>query len=122
MVFPAPVGPTIAQDSPGSTTRFSPRISGLSGTYWNATSSNTTRPSTWPGRTGSSGSGISSSASRNSKTRSAEATPDCIRLTTAAIWVIGIWNCRAYWMNAWTSPRGIAPEATCRPPITEMST
>ena len=29
-----------------------------------------------------------------------------------AIWVIGIVNWREYWMNAWTSPREIRPEAT----------
>ena len=41
---------------------------------------------------------------------------------TAAIWVIGIVNWREYWMNAWTSPSDIEPDATRRPPITAMAT
>ena len=72
-----------ARSRPGSTSRLKSSISGLSGTYRNETSSKTTRPSTSPGRTGSSGSGdLLLGSSRNSKTRSAEATPDCRRLTT----------------------------------------
>ena len=36
--------------------------------------------------------------------------------------VIGIVNCREYWMNACTSPSDIAPTATRSPPITAMAT
>ena len=48
--------------------------------------------------------------------------PDCSRLVTEASWVIGIVNCREYWMKAWTSPRLIVPLATRIPPITAMAT
>ena len=40
----------------------------------------------------------------------------------AAICVIGMVNCREYWMNAWTSPSDIAPEATRHPPSTAITT
>ncbi len=39
-----------------------------------------------------------------------------------AIWVIGIVNCREYWMNAWTSPSDMRPCATRKPPMTAMAT
>ena len=39
-----------------------------------------------------------------------------------ATWVSGWVNCREYWMNAWTSPRVIAPVATRRAPITATAT
>jgi len=39
-----------------------------------------------------------------------------------ATWVMGHPNWREYWMNAWTSPSGIVPEATFRPPMTAMAT
>ena len=64
---------------------------------------------------------VSSSASRSSKTRSADATPDWSRLTIEASWVSGWVNWREYWMNACTSPRLIAPEATRSPPSTATS-
>ena len=50
------------------------------------------------------GSGLWSSKSRNSKTRSADAMPDCRTLTMEASWVSGCVNWRVYWMNAWMSP------------------
>ena len=71
---------------------------------------------------GSAASGTCSSASSSSKTRSAEATPDCSRLAIEATWVSGWVNCREYWMNACTSPRLSAPVATRRPPTTAMTT
>ena len=43
-------------------------------------------------------------ASSSSKTRSAEAIPDCITLIIDASWVSGCVNWREYWMNAWMSP------------------
>ena len=43
-------------------------------------------------------------------------------LATLAICVIGIVNCREYWMNACTSPRLIVPLATRMPPITAIAT
>ena len=64
------------------------------------------------------GSGLSSSASRMSKIRSADATPLCIRLNIDPIWVSGWVNCREYWMNACTSPRLSDPDATRSPPTT----
>ncbi len=45
-----------------------------------------------------------------------------MRLTTEAICVMGIVNCREYWMKACTSPSGIAPDATCSPPMTQIAT
>ena len=49
-------------------------------------------------------SGLCSSTSRSSKTRSADAMPDCSTLTIDASWVRGWVNWREYWMNAWMSP------------------
>ncbi len=37
-------------------------------------------------------------------------------------WLSGWVNWREYWMNAWTSPRLIVPEATRSPPTTAMTT
>ena len=71
---------------------------------------------------GAASSGTCSSASSSSKTRSAEATPDCSRLDIDATWVSGWLNCREYWMNACTSPSDIEPDATRSPPITAMKT
>ena len=48
--------------------------------------------------------------------------PDCITLIMDATWVRGCVNCLEYWMNAWTSPIDIAPEATRSPPTTAMMT
>ena len=68
------------------------------------------------------GSAICSSASRISKMRSAEATPDCSRLIIEPICVSGWVNWREYWMNACTSPRRQLPEATRSPPTTAIGT
>ena len=67
-------------------------------------------------------SGISSASSSSSNTRSAEAIADWNTLRMQASWVIGIVNCREYWMNAWTSPSDIVPLATWMPPITAIAT
>ena len=67
-------------------------------------------------------SGSCSGASSTSNTRSAEATPDWSRLAIEATWVSGWVNWREYWMNAWTSPRLIVPDATRSPPMTAMTT
>ena len=71
---------------------------------------------------GTATSGSCSSASRTSKTRSADATPDWSRLAIEATCVSGWVNCREYWMNAWTSPSDIDPEATLSPPTTATTT
>ncbi len=39
-----------------------------------------------------------------------------------AVWTIGIVNWREYWMNAWTSPSDIVPDATRTPPMTQIAT
>ena len=67
-------------------------------------------------------SGSCSGASSTANTRSAEATPLCIRFDIEATWVSGWVNWREYWMNACTSPRLIVPEATRSPPTTAMTT
>ena len=67
-------------------------------------------------------SGSCSSASSSSKTRSADATPDCSRFIIEATWVSGWVNWRVYWMNACTSPSDIVPLATRRPPRTAITT
>jgi len=74
------------------------------------------------GNASPSGSAASSSASRKSKIRSAEATPDWSTVTIDAIWVIGWENCREYWMKACTAPSVSTPAATRRPPTTAMAT
>ena len=66
-------------------------------------------------RPGRPGPAICSSASRNSKTRSAEATPDCSTFAIDASWVNGWVNCREYWMNACTSPRLMLPGGDPQP-------
>ena len=97
-------------------------MSGLSGSYRKDMCSKATAPRTRSSRTGSAGSGSSSASSRTANTRSADAIPDCTRLTRLASCVIGIVNCREYWMKACTSPSEICPEATRKPPITAMPT
>ena len=67
-------------------------------------------------------SGVCSSASSNSKTRSADAMPDWNTLTIDATCVSGWVNWREYWMNAWMSPMVIAPFATRSPPTTAIAT
>ena len=84
--------------------------------------SNSTRPCRSVGRRGSTGSAVCSAASSRSKTRSAEATPDCSRFAIDATWVSGWVNWREYWMKAWTSPRLIDPDATRNPPTTATAT
>jgi hypothetical protein len=37
-------------------------------------------------------------------------------------WVSGWVNWREYWMKAWTAPMLRAPEATCSPPTTAITT
>ena len=71
---------------------------------------------------GRAGSALCSGASSRSKTRSAEATPDCRMLAIDATWVSGWVNCREYWMKAWTSPSDMLPDATRRPPTTATAT
>ena len=96
-------------------------MSGRSGSYEKDTSSKATRP-----RTGASGgpsvtSGVCSSVSSSSSTRSREAMPDWKTFIIVASWVSGIVKVREYWMKAWTSPMVMAPEATRRPPTTATS-
>ena len=82
--------------------------------------SNATRPQV--GLSALASSGTCSSSSSTSKTRSADATPDCSRLAIEASCVSGWVNIRVYWMNACTSPRFIVPLATRSPPTTAIAT
>ena len=82
--------------------------------------SNATRPQV--GLSELASSGTCSTSSSTSKTRSAEATPDCSRFAIEASWVSGWVNIRVYWMNACTSPRLMVPLATRRPPTTAIAT
>ena len=97
-------------------------ISGRSAAYLNDTSSNSTRPRTSAGLTGSAASGACSGASSSANTRSADATLDCSRFAMLATWVSGWLNCREYWMKAVTAPRVSEPLAISRPPTTATST
>ena len=54
-------------------------------------------------------SGASSSASRNSNTRSAAAAVCCSTFDTCANCVIGCVKFFTYWMNAWMSPTVMTP-------------
>ena len=65
---------------------------------------------------------MSSGASSSSKTRSADAIPDCITLIIDASWVSGWVNWREYWMNAWMSPMVICPDDTRSPPMSAIAT
>ena len=80
----------------------------------------------WPrvcsSTTHSAASGVSSASSSSSKTRSAEAAVLCSTFMMLAVCVIGIVNCREYWMKACTSPSEMRPVATMRPPTTAMAT
>ena len=79
VVFPAPVGPTMATFCPGSTTAENPWMISFPGLYEKRTSLNSTLPRTSPtGSTSSSSDGISS-WSRNPNTLSAAAAADCMR-------------------------------------------
>src|SRR2546430_17544641 len=80
------------------------------------------QPAGTDGSSSPSGSKDSSSASRNSKVRSADATPDWNTVTIDAICVMGCENWREYWMKACTAPSDSAPAATLRPPTTAMAT
>src|SRR4029079_52241 len=122
VVLPAPVGPTMATVWPGSATSDSDSMSGRSGSYENVTSRNSTRPRTGGGLSLATGSGICSSASRNSTTRSNDAMPDWHTFIIDANCVSGIEKLREYWMNAWMSPTVSAPLATRSPPTTATMT
>ncbi len=79
------------------------------------------RPSGSSSVSGSAGSGLCSSTSSSSNTRSSEAMPDCSTLAIEASWVSGWVNWREYWMNAWMSPMLNCPAETRSPPITAMA-
>ncbi len=80
----------------------------------------------WPvvrdSATGVTGSRSSSGSSSSSKTRSADAAVLCSTFMMLAVCVIGMVNCREYWMNACTSPSEMRPLATMRPPTTATAT
>ena len=120
MVLPAPVGPTMATVLPGSATSDRSVISGWAWLVAERDVLESIRPRV--GASAPASSGVCSSESRISNTRSADATPDCSRLAIDATWVSGWVNCRVYWMKAWTSPRFIVPLATRSPPTTAMIT
>ena len=123
MVLPAPVGPTMAMVWPGlgdERERLDERPFGVVG---ERDVVELDPPAHRCGSVlGSAASGLCSSASRNSSTRSSEAMPDWNTFIIDASWVSGIENWREYWMNAWMSPTVIAPLATRRPPTTATST
>ena len=79
-------------------------------------------PRVWSHSTHAAASGVSSSSSRSSKTRSAEAAVLCSTFMMLAVCVIGMVNWREYWMNACTSPSEMRPVATIMPPTTAMAT
>ena len=122
VVLPAPVGPTIATVCPGMTENDRSRMSGCSGLYENATFSNTIVPSPSTGAGASAASGCCSSESRSSKTRSADAVPDCTTAAMPPSSESGCVNCCEYWMKACTSPSRSWPLATISPPSTAMPT
>ncbi len=65
----------------------------------------------------------SSSASSSSKTRSADATPDCSRLAIDAIWVSGWVNMpRVLDERLHLAEAACEPDATRRPPTTAITT
>ena len=111
VVLPAPVGPTMATVSPGLgderqvLDERSVRVVGER----DVVELDPARARSAAGRRGRPRA-ICSGASSSSKTRSAEAMPDCSTLTIDASWVSGWVNWREYWMNACTSPRPIAPD------------
>ena len=65
-------------------------------------------------------SGVCSSASISSSTRSNEAIPDWNVAVIEARCVSGWLNCRAYWIRACMSPTDIAPEEIRNPPTTAI--
>ena len=107
VVLPAPVGPTIAIDWPGSAVErevLDERRLGVVAER-DVLEDEAVRLVVGSGSSGSTGSGTCSSASSSSKTRSALATPDCSRFAIEPSWLSGWVNWREYWMNACTSPR-----------------
>ncbi|CAB4683105.1 unannotated protein [freshwater metagenome] len=96
VVLPAPVGPTMATVWPGSAMSDRSVMSGFAGSYENDTWSNSTRPRGSGVVSGTGASALCSGASSNSKTRSAEAMPDCNTLAIEASWVSGCVNWREY--------------------------
>ena len=94
VVFPAPVGPTIATLEPGSTVRLNPWITSLPGVYPKRTSLNSTLPEARP-MSGASGEGGISSIERIPKTLSDADATDCILATMSAISATG-------WLNLLT--------------------
>ena len=85
MVFPAPVGPTMAILCPGSAVRLNPWMTSLPGMYENDTSSKHTLPSTCSGASDKPVSSSISGVSRNSKTLSQDAATICMLARAPAI-------------------------------------
>ncbi len=75
MLFPLPVGPTIATVSPGSIAKSTLCSAGWSSTYSKQAPASSTRPSRASGITGEDASGSASALSSTSKTRPALARP-----------------------------------------------
>ncbi len=96
-------------------------MSGRDGSYEKCTPENSMRPWGSSSVSGSAGSGLCSSTSSSSKTRSSDAMPDCSTLAIEASCVRGWVNWREYWMNAWMSPMLIWPDETRSPPMTAMA-
>lgn len=108
VVLPAPVGPTMATVSPGSTAHEKSWMTVLPGTYPKRTWSKETRPARRSGSFAAPSAGSSSSgAPRNSNTRSAAAVMLCSMFDTFESCWMGWVKLRTYWMKLWMSP-GVA--------------
>ena len=122
VVLPAPVGPTTAIRSPGSTDRDTLRSwSSAAPAYRNDTSSISIRPLRSPGAT------VPVSrpwgcSSITEKTRSAEARPDCTELHTEDRPVIGPQNRATHWRKRNHVGRARLPSATLGPPTATTAT
>lgn len=91
VVFPAPVGPTMAMVEPGSTVKSRPWMTSTSGRYPKRTPLNSTLPFALE-NPGSLGSSSISGRARNSNTRSDAEATDCILAMTSASSAMG-------WLN-----------------------
>ena len=120
VVFPPPVGPTIAIFSPGLTCKFKFSISGLSSVYEKQTSTKSTAPLTDTFPSGSISS--ISSPSRYSYTLLAEAIVDCIIDIPFAIDSRGPEKSLVYIINATSAPTFTFPFMTRYAPITQIAT
>ena len=116
VVFPAPVGPTMAVSRPAGASRLRSCSTVFSGSYPKDTCFRLTSP-----RTGGSGrapgaSGSSSASFSSANTRSDAASAENSSLTTSATALIGPANFRLYSTKEETRPRSMAPRRYSIPP------